>query len=104
MTGSVQAINIVFDGPPSHQSGRFVEVETDDGHSINIGEWLQRPDGADHPWTHEIGTGRWGGKSDKVRLTKVDPTVVIEASADAALQAGRWRLMRPAFSGQLFDG
>jgi len=45
MNGSVQAINIVFDGPLSHHSGRFVEVETDDGYSINIGEWVERPDG-----------------------------------------------------------
>jgi hypothetical protein len=44
MNGSVQAINIVFDGPPSHESGRFVEVETDDGHSINIGQWLELSD------------------------------------------------------------
>lgn len=38
-------INIIFDGPPSHESGRFVEVEDDNGHSITIGEWIQRPDG-----------------------------------------------------------
>lgn len=38
-------INVVFDGPPSHASGRFVEVETDDGRSINAGEWRQRDDG-----------------------------------------------------------
>ena len=37
-----QAINIIFDGPPSHESGRFVEVETDDGKSINAGEWIER--------------------------------------------------------------
>ena len=42
-TGS--AINIVFDGPPGPEAGRFVEVETDDGRSINIGEWSNRPDG-----------------------------------------------------------
>jgi len=35
-------INIILDGPPSHESGRFVEVETDDGKSINIGEWIQK--------------------------------------------------------------
>jgi hypothetical protein len=40
-----KAINIIFDGPPSHESGRFVEVETDDGKSISIGEWIERPDG-----------------------------------------------------------
>lgn len=38
-------IDIVFDGPPSHESGRFVEVENSEGRSINFGEWVQRPDG-----------------------------------------------------------
>ncbi len=45
MNGPVQAINIVFDGPPGHDGGRFVEVETDDGHSMTIGQWLKRTDG-----------------------------------------------------------
>ena len=40
-----QAINIIFDGPPGPEAGRFVEVETDDGKSIKIGEWEERPDG-----------------------------------------------------------
>ncbi|MBC8459657.1 MAG: hypothetical protein H8D67_16830 [Deltaproteobacteria bacterium] len=40
-----RAINIIFDGPPSHESGRFVEVETDDGKSINAGKWVEREDG-----------------------------------------------------------
>lgn len=39
------AINIIFDGPPGHEAGRFVEVETDDGRSIDAGEWIERPDG-----------------------------------------------------------
>ena len=38
-------IDIVFDGPPSHESGRFVEVEDDSGTSIKFGEWVERPDG-----------------------------------------------------------
>ena len=38
-------INIVFDGPPSHESGRFIEVETDDGKGISAGEWIERDDG-----------------------------------------------------------
>jgi hypothetical protein len=38
-------IDIVFDGPPSHEAPRFVEVENSAGASINVGEWLQRPDG-----------------------------------------------------------
>lgn len=40
-----EEIHIVFDGPPSHQSGRFVEVETADGKSVSVGEWRERPDG-----------------------------------------------------------
>ena len=35
-------IHIVFDGPPSHESGRFVEVELDSGHSVCRGEWIER--------------------------------------------------------------
>jgi hypothetical protein len=38
-------IDIVFDGPPGPEAGRFVEVENDTGASISIGEWVQRPDG-----------------------------------------------------------
>lgn len=38
-------INILFDGPPSTPMGRFVEVETDDGQSINAGNWIERDDG-----------------------------------------------------------
>jgi len=38
-------IQIVFDGPPSNKSGRFVEVENEEGESIAVGTWAQRPDG-----------------------------------------------------------
>jgi hypothetical protein len=40
----LRSIDIVFDGPPSHESGRFVEVERGAA-SIKIGEWVHRPDG-----------------------------------------------------------
>lgn len=39
------AINIVFDGPPGPETGRFVEVENDAGASISVGHWIERPDG-----------------------------------------------------------
>ena len=42
---TTKAINIIFDGPPSNNPGRFVKVETDDGHCINAGEWIEREDG-----------------------------------------------------------
>jgi hypothetical protein len=44
-------IDIVFDGPPSPEGPRFVEVEDPRGKSINFGEWVQRPDGY---WAHRI--------------------------------------------------
>lgn len=34
---------IRFDGPPSHESGRFIEVELD-GASVSYGEWEQDGD------------------------------------------------------------
>lgn len=36
-------LDIVFDGPPGPQSGRFVEVERD-GQSVKVGEWIERGD------------------------------------------------------------
>ena len=38
-------VYVVFDGPPSHESGRFVECEDAEGHGINAGEWVERPNG-----------------------------------------------------------
>jgi hypothetical protein len=38
-------IDVVFDGPPEHDAGRFVEVEDEHGSSIRVGEWVHRPDG-----------------------------------------------------------
>jgi hypothetical protein len=38
-------VDVVFDGPPGPVCGRFVEVENEHGRSVNIGEWVQRPDG-----------------------------------------------------------
>jgi ATP-dependent DNA ligase len=49
------------------------------------------PAGHDHPWPDRIGTGRFGGGRLSVPLTRVDPAVVVEVSADAALQAGVFR-------------
>jgi hypothetical protein len=38
-------VDIVFDGPPGPESGRFVEVENEHGRSIDLGDWVHRPDG-----------------------------------------------------------
>ena len=50
-----------------------------------------RPADDAHPWPDRIGTGRFGGGRLSVPLTRVDPAVVVEVSADAALQAGVFR-------------
>ena len=44
-TDTSKWIDIVFDGPPSHESGRFIEVEDDKGRGFGFGEWVQRGDG-----------------------------------------------------------
>lgn len=38
-------LHIVFDGFPSHDGPRFIEVEDGSGKSINAGEWRRRDDG-----------------------------------------------------------
>ncbi|WP_222271843.1 ATP-dependent DNA ligase [Modestobacter marinus] len=49
------------------------------------------PAGREHPWPDRIGTGRFGGGRLSVPLTKVEPSLVVEVSADAALHAGVFR-------------
>lgn len=46
-------VDIVFDGPPSHESGRFVEVEDDHGHSVSVGTWI-RPAPGESYWRLRI--------------------------------------------------
>jgi hypothetical protein len=48
-----------------------------------------RPGRRGHPWPDEIASQRWGRKDSKKPLTKVQPTVVAEVTADAATQAGQ---------------
>ena len=38
-------IDIVFDGPPGPEPGRFVEVENEQRAGISFGEWIERDDG-----------------------------------------------------------
>lgn len=44
--------DVLFDGPPAHVSGRFVEVEDENGKSIRVGRWIDRGDGL---WALRIG-------------------------------------------------
>jgi hypothetical protein len=58
--------------------------------AAELGKLLQ-PANPGHPWPNEISSQRWGGKDSKKPLTKVEPLVVAEVTADTALQAGQWR-------------
>jgi len=56
-------VDIVFDGPPGQESGRFVEVEDEGGVSISYGEWGERLDGM---WALRIVTN-WHTFQDATR-------------------------------------
>lgn len=45
MSDSTEIIEVVFDGPPGPESGRFVEVEDQERRSIQVGTWTIRDDG-----------------------------------------------------------
>ncbi len=38
-------VHVIFDGPPSHQFPRFVEVETPTGRGVRLGQWVNKGDG-----------------------------------------------------------
>lgn len=56
-------IRIVFDGPPGHESGRFVEATDAEGQSIDAGEWVR------------VNGGFW-----ELRIIGVDLTAVARAA------------------------
>jgi ATP-dependent DNA ligase len=56
-----------------------------------IAHLLAEPRG-DHPWPPELPTGRMGRfGGGKVAVQLVDPTLVVEVSADNAFEQGKWR-------------
>ena len=52
---------IIFDGPPGPEAGRFVEVETAGGRSVNAGEWEVYPGAPPTLW--RLGPFRTAGAS-----------------------------------------
>ena len=67
----------------SGRSGRLTAAQ-----SRALAPLLQEPLG-EHPWPDQIGAGHFGGS--KVAITRVEPVLVAEVSADAALSDGRFR-------------
>ncbi|WP_132298255.1 hypothetical protein [Kribbella sp. VKM Ac-2568] len=77
---------------------------TDDGELVIVGRTVVltaaqsaelgavlKPARHGHPWPDGISSQRWGGRDARKPLTKVEPLVVIDVLADAAMQAGQWR-------------
>lgn len=44
-TPAPKVVRVIFDGPPSHESGRFVECEDEQGRGIKAGEWKELENG-----------------------------------------------------------
>lgn len=87
-------IDIVFDGPPSSETGRFVEVENDQGASIKLGEWVDRGDGywalrvnqtIISPEAVSAGAMAVGDYSKKVGLLYASTSDMIAAALEAAV-------------------
>ncbi|MFI5706536.1 ATP-dependent DNA ligase [Kribbella sp. NPDC051620] len=90
VTGSLQRPEVLvvgrYRGKVLEMVGRTAKLT--DTQSATIGKLL-KPAGARHPWPDEIST-HWG-RGSKTPIVKVRPAVVVEVTADAALQAGHYR-------------
>ena len=101
-------VDIVFDGPPSHESGRFVEVENDKGASIRFGEWVEcgeywclRIKLSDFP--HADGyvvmqnTDRTEGRGEELPITvTLNETVAVDASKGQGVMGSDAHIKRAA--------
>ena len=43
--GCHRILDVVFDGPPGPEAGRFVEVEDEREHGVSVGQWVDRGNG-----------------------------------------------------------
>jgi ATP-dependent DNA ligase len=78
----------LYAGPELVIVGRSTALS--DAQSRSLGALLQPPEGP-HPWPDEVSPGHFGSGRRKIPLTKAEPRVVAEVTADTALQAGRFR-------------
>ena len=66
------------------QAGRSVPLTADQANDLAA---VLTPARQGHPWPDEIDVGCWSKSGTTVPLTKVEPVVVAEVTADAAIQA-----------------
>lgn len=55
----MQHVDIVFDGPPGPEAGRFIEVEDAAGNSIKLGEWIERAERVPPGYKSRRTPSRW---------------------------------------------
>lgn len=77
-------IDIVFDGPPGPEAGRFVEVEDACGRSFRTGEWVERPDGY---WVLRLSDHRIIDQLQSQIVTLQQELVLVKEQKYAALEA-----------------
>ncbi len=68
--------------------GRSASLTTAQSRSLAA---VLTPARTDHPWPDTVAANRFGGGRDRLPITRVDPLVVAEVTADAARHAGVWR-------------
>lgn len=79
-------IAIVFDGPPSHEAGRFVEVNDSHGKSIDIGTWVSRGDGS---WELRIAVDKLKDDNDMTVDTSREAVQALIAELGPLIPADR---------------
>jgi hypothetical protein len=77
-------IRILFDGPPSFEPGRFVEVEGPDGASIKVGDWCDRGDGF---WSLDIPVSV-PSKDEAARIAELEAEIASLRARVEELEAG----------------
>jgi hypothetical protein len=76
---SNEYVDIVFDGPPDHHAGKFVEVEDANGRSMRYGEWIHRPD------------GYWALRIPRIAVETSEPTTCLGLIRDGICSCGHHR-------------
>lgn len=75
-TGSTY-VDVMFDGPPGPESGRFIEVENQHRASIRFGEWV------------EFADGRWALRIRRRDVERIEPDVIDHAVLQQNLDRAR---------------
>ena len=94
-----EKVDIVFDGPPGPESGRFVEVESPPGRSISFGEWVEREDGY---WALRI-TVPQPSREQRARWMMNTREMLDRMITAAAEEEGVWERMIQAALRELVD-